>query len=120
MLCEKMMLNCGHKLRMKTFERASVDGLCPLFECRCTLTENEQKELNTQVILWKTPMWELHQYGRPATAIERQQRNAYIASRPKPMGQCQGTTMAGKPCTCTAMRSNGSYCNKHVLQQVTA
>ena len=116
MLCEKIMLECGHKLRMKTFELASTTNMCPLYECRCILTENEQKEVTNQVMLWKTPLWELDLYGRPATIEERQQREALMAKQPKAMGICKGTTLAGKPCTCTAMRSNGSYCNKHVSQ----
>jgi hypothetical protein len=120
MLCEKMMLHCGHKLRMKCFEQTSVTGMCPLFECRCALTEHEQKIVANQVILWKTPMWELHQYGRPATLAERTEREVAMSKRPKMMDQCKGLTLTGKPCTCTAMRSNGSYCNKHVSQQITA
>ena len=116
-LREKMFLQCGHKLRMKTFNLANKDGLCPLFECKCPMTSDEQKEVANQVTLWTTPLWELHQYGRPATATERQQREEVMAKRPKLMDRCKGITMAGKPCTCTAMRSNGSYCNKHIGQR---
>jgi len=118
-LSEKIMLHCGHRLRMKCFEQAAKDGTCLIYECRCALTEHEQKEVANQAILWKTPMWELSLYGRPATPAEREEREALMAKRPKMMERCKGVTLAGKPCTCTAMRSNGSYCNKHVGQQVT-
>ena len=117
MLCEKIMLQCGHKLRMKVFQSANQDGLCPLFECRCPLTTEEQKEVSNQVILWNLPMWQL-KYGRPATNEECEIHEAQMSKRPKLMERCKGTTMAGKPCTCTAMRSNGLYCNKHVSQQI--
>ena len=85
------------------------------------MTSDEQKEVANQVILWTTPLWELHLYGRPATPAERAAREAAMAKRPKMMERCKGVTITGKPCTCTAMRSNGSYCNKHVGQgqQVT-
>jgi hypothetical protein len=62
-------------------------------------------------------MWQL-KYGRPATPEECEQREAELAKRPKLMGSCQGTTLDGKPCRCTAMRSNGSYCSRHVSQQI--
>lgn len=120
MLCEKIMLECGHKLRMKMFKQASIDGMCPLFECRCTLTEDEQKEVSNQVMLWNIPMWELSKYGRPATPAERTEREVAMSKFPPMMGRCKGVTMTGKPCSCTAMRSNGSYCNKHVSQQIIA
>jgi len=113
MLLEKMHLQCGHKLRRSIFARANKDGLCPVYECRCPLTSDENHTLANQVVLWHTPMWELHMYGRPATEDERITRNSKVTIS---MGQCQGVTMLGKPCTCKAMRSNGNYCSRHVLQ----
>jgi hypothetical protein len=118
MMCEKMMLQCGHKLRMKVYKRANIDGLCPLYECRCPLTLNEKEKLEQQVILWETPLWELHQFGRPATQEERIEREKLLAKLPKPMGSCQGVTLTGKNCRCLAMRSNGKFCSRHLNQAV--
>ncbi len=116
MLCEKIELHCGHKLRMKTFESASKDGLCPRHECRCHVSEDEMNLLREQVILWKTPMWELMVHGRPATEEEKRVREESMRARPPLMGQCQGRTKTGEHCRCTATKaSGGRFCRLHVM-----
>ncbi len=115
MLCEKIDLHCGHKLRMKTFESASQDGLCPRHECRCNLNEDEMNLLREQVTLWNTPMWALG-LGRPPTDEEKRVREESMRARPPLMGRCQGRTKTGEHCRCTATKaSGGKFCRLHVM-----
>ena len=107
-------LLCGHRHDLADVVKRAITaepGRSICHVCKTPFTSQEDCYL-AYCDTTKTSLAEFIRLEEEALA----RRRAQLAANPPPklMGTCSGTCRNGKPCTKSAMRSSGVFCNLHV------